>query len=151
MSAGEWQESEEPEIGARLLVLCREVRFDGATADSPYSLHGLLSVLRPDGEFPLVWHEPVYLYAEYFGDAGDYEVWFDLIRFVTDDTGEIADEIDEGCYGPFLVTLVPNAFINGRSYFLLKLPLQAAGVHEFQLRVAGVSEPLIAHRFLVKR
>ncbi len=47
MSTGGWQESEEPEIGARLLVMCREVRFDTASRYAPYTLHGLLSVLKP--------------------------------------------------------------------------------------------------------
>ena len=150
MSTGEWQETEEPEIGARLLVLCREVRFDAGRGDSPYSLNGLLAVFKAGSDFPVVWHEPVYLYAEYFGAGGDYEVWFDLFRFATDEDGEILDEIEEAGYGPFVLTLAPDAFVNRRSYYLGKLPFQAAGVHEFRLRIAGMYEPLIAQRFLVK-
>lgn len=64
MSTGGWEERKEPEIGERVLAICREVRFDAATPDSPYTLSGLLSVLRPAGPFPLIWHEPVCLYAE---------------------------------------------------------------------------------------
>ncbi len=153
MSTGEWQEHDEPEIGARLLVLCREVRFDGGQGDSPYSLDGLLSVLKPRGEFPQVWHEPVYLFVEFIGDAGEFEIWFDLIRYVVGEDGEIADEVDEGdegCYGPFELRLPPATFVQGRSYPLKKLPIPAPGVYEVQLRIAGKYDVLASTRFLVE-
>ena len=150
MSTGEWQEQEEPNIDARALMLCREVGFDPNHPYSPYILHGPLSLFRPTGDFPTVWHEPVYLYAEFFGDAGEHEVWFDLVRFVTDESGEVTDEVDEGCYGPFELQLSPATFIQGRSYPLRKLPFQAAGLHEFQLRIAGVYNVLASVRFFVE-
>ena len=150
MSTGDWQKQEEPEIGARHLLLCRDVAFDPAFPDSPYTARGFLSVFRLSGDVPAVWHDPVYLYVEFFGDPGVYEIWFDLVRFVFDESGDIADEIDEGCYGPFDLRLPPAMFIQGRSYPLKKLPLTGPGVYEFQLRVAGKSEVLLSTRFLVE-
>jgi hypothetical protein len=54
MSLGGWEESEEPNIEARALTLCREVGFDSAYPYSPYILRGPLSLFRPAGEFPVV-------------------------------------------------------------------------------------------------
>lgn len=106
-------------------MLCREVGFDLAFSYSPYILRGPLSLFRPTGPFPLVWHEPAYLCAEFFGDAGEYEVWFDLVRFVVNDDGEVVDEVDETCYGPFAMTMPAGVFVQGRSYPLRVLPFQA--------------------------
>jgi len=150
MSTGEWQEHQEPEIDARHLLLCREVGFDPSQPYSPYILRGSLSLFYPVGDFPVVWHEPVYLYVEFFGDAGEFEIWFDLVRYVFGEDGEIADEVDEGCYGPFELRLPPATFVQGRSYPLKKLPLPAPEVYEVQLRIAGKYDVLASTRFLVE-
>jgi hypothetical protein len=92
----------------------------------------------------------VFLYTEFFGDAGEYEVWFDLIRFVMDRDGEIVDEIEDTCYGPYSMTMPSGVFVQGRSYPLRVLPFQAPGLHEFRLRVAGVFNVLAAVRFMVE-
>jgi len=150
MSTGDWQEQEEPNIEARSLTLSREVGFDPAFPYSPYILRGPLSLFRTSGPFPVIWQDPMFLYAEYFGDAGEYEVWFDLVRFVVDEDDEIADEFEDTCYGPFSMTMPPGVFIQGRSYPLRILPFQAAGLHEFRLRIAGVYNVLACVRFMVE-
>lgn len=150
MSTGDWSESEEPEIGARGLTLCRRVEFDASHPDAPYTLRGILSVFHVRGRLPGVWREPVWLYVEFFGEPGDREVWFDLVRLVYDEGGQLVDEIEETSYGPYALSLLPGLFVQGRSYFLPRVPFTEAGIHEFRLHVAGVSDVLVSQRFLVE-
>lgn len=151
MSNGEWTDGDEPDIGARCLMVCREVQFDGSQPESPYSLIGLVSDLRPRGHFPLVLDIPLSLFAEIFGTPGEYEVWIDLVRLEYDEEeGLIGDGTDEVCYGPYVLNLMPDVFVHSRWYHLRKVPFQQPGLHEFRLRVAGVSEPLFIQRLFVR-
>lgn len=151
MSTGDWSETDEPEIGARCLTLCQRVEFDGTNPVAPYSLRGVLSVLPVRSGFPAMWQESIWLYVEFFGAAGEYEVWFDLVRLVYDEeAGELVDEIEETVYGPYAATFPLDAFVHSRAYYLKKVPLNAPGLHELRLRVAGVSEVLFSQRFLVR-
>lgn len=151
MSTGDWQGGEEPDIGARCLIICREVLFDAGRPDTPYSLNGLLTEIRPRGHFPLVLGFPVSLFVEYFGQAGEYEVWIDLVRLTyDDDSGVVLDAVEEASYGPFVLNLLPDLFVQSRWYYLRKVPITEPGLHEFRLRVAGVSDPLYVQRLFVR-
>ena len=85
--------SDEPEVAARCLKLCREVIWNPNDPRAPYTLRGVLYGFHPRAGFPFVYPHPLHLYAEFFGEAGAYDVWFDLVRLVTDEDGEIVDEI----------------------------------------------------------
>jgi hypothetical protein len=146
MSTGDWSESDEPEIGARCLKLCREVIWNANDPEAPYTLRGVIQSLRPRTGYPTYLAQPVHLYAEFFGEAGERDVWFDLVRLVFDADGDLADEVEETVFGPFSLNLTPNLFVQGRWYVLRRVPFPAAGLYEFRLRIAGVSAPLIAER-----
>lgn len=149
MSEADW--SEEPDIAARCLMVCREVVYDAGRPDAPYSLVGLTTELRPRGHFPLVLDAPLDLYVEYFGPPDEYEVWVELVRLVYDEgNGVILDEVEVASYGPYVLTLKPDLFVQSRWYHLRKVPLNEPGLHEFRLRVAGVSEPLAVQRLFVR-
>ncbi len=150
MSTGDWSESEEPEIGARCLKLCREVIWNANDPEAPYTLRGVLRGFRPRSSFPAVTPQPVFVYAEYFGEAGEYDVWFDLVRLVMGDDGEMVDEADETTFGPYSLRLLPDLFAQGRSYVLRRVPFSEPGLYELRLRVGGVSQHLIAERLFVE-
>ncbi len=140
---------DELEIGARNLMLCRRVMFDAAHRESPYTLHNLLSTVRAVDPEAIKSTLPIYAYVEYFGPAGEYEIWIDVVFLgydeVTDD-----EETEVATYGPFDVRLAEGRFVQGRSYSLRHIPLFRAGIYGFQLKAAGVFEPLISQRLLVE-
>lgn len=51
----DWSGDDDPEIGARSLTLCRQVEFDAAHPDSPYTLRGVLSVYHMRTGLPGIW------------------------------------------------------------------------------------------------
>ena len=140
----------EPCLSARHLLICREVIYDGNNPVAPYTLRGMLTELRPFRAFPLVWNQPIYLFAQYFGEDGEFEVWFDLVQLVYDEADEVVDEVEEASYGPFMLHLAPGRFVHSRSYLLRRVPFTEPGVYEFRLRVAGVMEPLVSEHLLVE-
>lgn len=151
MSTGDWSEGDEPEIGARGLTLCQRVEFHLGREDGPYTLHHVLTAFRPNGVFPLVLDLPLWLYTEYHGTPGEYEVWVDLVRLVYDpQTGEVLDEVEDTMYGPYKVNLPPDVFVHAKAYCLRKVPFTEPGLHEFRLRAAGAEEPLASLRVLVR-
>jgi hypothetical protein len=93
MSTADWSVNEEPEIGARCLKLCREVIWNANDPRAPYTLRGILYGFHPRAGFPFLYPHPLHLYAEFFGEAGEFDVRFDLVRFVSDEDGEIVDEV----------------------------------------------------------
>lgn len=95
----------------------------------------MLSSIPLGKHAPLRVESPIFAFAEYFGAAGDYEVWIDVVRI--SDEGE--DTMDEqiATYGPFDLNLRPNLFVQSRIYCLRYVPLHMAGLYEFQLRIAG--------------
>lgn len=140
----------EPSLTARHLLICREVLYDGNNPVAPYTLCSMLTVLHPDRPFPILWSEPICLFAQYFGPEGEFEVWVDLVRLVYDEADEVVDEFEETSYGPFVLGMMPGRFIQSRFYLLRRVPFTEPGVYEFRLRVAGVTEPLATEHLLVE-
>jgi len=131
---------EELEIGARSFVLCRGVTFDGAHRQAPYSLHQLLSTVSVVEAELLTLTKPIYAYVEYFGPAGDYEVWIDLVSL---EYNELGEETEMTNYGPVSLRLPEGKFVHGRCYCLQHVPLLGTGLYEFRIQVAGQYHPII--------
>ena len=138
---------DEPEIGARNFILCRGVTFDGSHSDAPYSLHDLLSTVRPNSSGVASRSKPIFAYVEFFGPSGDYEVWIDLLALEYDVDGE--DSIVT-TYGPFSMTLSGTKFIHGRCFCLRHVPFEWTGLHEFHIRLAGVYDPVASQSLYVE-
>lgn len=146
--ADEWRG--EPNVSARRLTVCREVVWNAGDRLAPYTLRGVIYGFHPRAGFPFAHPRPLYLYAEFFGDAGGYDVWFDLVRLVPDDDGNIVDEEDEASFGPFVLELVPDEFVQGRAYVLRRVGFRQPGLYEFRLKVGGVGEPLAVERLYLE-
>lgn len=114
--------------------------------EAPYTLRGVIHSLCPRTGYPTYLDQPLHLYVEYYGEAGEQDVWFDLVRLVFDDDGDLTDEVEETVFGPFSLNLLPNRFVQGRCYVLRRVPFPSAGLYEFRMRVGGVAEPLITQR-----
>lgn len=146
MSNGDWTDGDEPDIGARCLKVCREVIWNGNDPDAPYTLRGVMQVFRPPSGFPAIYRRTVYLYVEYVGGSSELEVWFDLVRIISDEDGDEIDDVELASFGPFVLSPDPNRFVQGRSYAVRSLPLPESGVYELRLRVDGQVVPLITER-----
>ncbi len=138
---------DELEIGARNLMLCRQVTYDTNDIAAPYSLHHVLTRIRRVMNTSALITQPIYLYAEFFGAPGDYEIWIDLVE-IGYDAG--SGEAEVTSFGPFDLTVLPDTFVCSRFYCLKHVPFPNAGVFEFRLNAAGVFEPLTTHRFYVE-
>ncbi len=101
----------EPEIGARHLILCREVLWNAGAPDAPYTLRNVVHRVRLASGYPGVAPGPFYLYAEYYGEQGEFDVWIDLVRMTTDEDGDEVDEVEETCNGPYTLALHPDRFV----------------------------------------
>ncbi len=138
---------EDFEISARNLVLCRHVKYDADNREAPYSLQNVLSTVRAVEVESLKQSKPICLYAEYFGPAGEYEVWIDLVSLGYDDYG---DEIEVTNFGPFALTLSEGKFVHQRYYYLQHVPLFSSGLYEFQVRIAGLYQVVISQTLHVE-
>ena len=65
---------DEMEIGARNLMLCRQVTYDANDIEAPYSLRNVLTRIRRNAAPSSLIKQPIYLYAEFFGEIGEYEI-----------------------------------------------------------------------------
>ena len=135
------------EISARNLMLCREVAYDATLGESPYSLLRMLTHIGLPSRSPKLTAQPICLYVEYFGPPGEYEVWIDMVALGYDVYGEPAQVTS---YGPFLLEILAGRFVHSRFYCLRYVPFPGGGVYEFQLRVAGVFDPLITQTLFVE-
>ena len=135
------------EIGARNLMLCRQITYDTYDIASPYSLHHVLTRIRRVTNASALVTQPIYLYAEFFGTTGDYEIWIDLVE-IGYDVDSVEAEVTS--YGPFDLTVMPDTFVCSRFYCLKHVPFPKMGVFEFRISAAGVLEPLTTHRFYVE-
>ena len=61
-----------------------------------------------------------------------------------------SDVTEMTSFGPFDLAVLPNTFVCSRFYCLKHVPFPCAGLFEFQLRAAGIFEPLIALRIYVE-
>ena len=135
------------EIGARNLMLCRQVTYDTNDITAPYSLHHVLTRFRRSVSTSALVTHPIYLYVEFFGQPGEYEIWIDLVEIGYDgDSGGI----EVTSFGPFDLTVLSGTFVCSRFYCLKRVPFPGAGIFEFQLRAAGIFEPLTTHRIYVE-
>ena len=140
---------DELEIGARNLMLCREVTFDARDPVAPYSLHHMLSTIRAVDPDSIKLSKPIYTYVEYFGHPGEYEVWIDVVFLGHDEKMELIEE-DVATFGPFDLNLSGDGFVEGRFYCLRHVPFLRQGIYEIHLKLAGVFEPVISQRIYVE-
>ena len=140
---------EAQEIGARNFVLCGGVTFDAKHPEAPYTLHRLLSTVRAVDTEAMKSSLPIYAYVEYFGAAGEYQLWIDVVAIEYDERSEEAIE-DIATYGPFDLNLRGDSFVEGRFYCLRHLPLTRTGICEFRVKLAGVFETVILQRLYVE-
>ena len=79
-----------------------------------------------------------------FGDPGDYQIWFDLVPVNED--GEAIGE--ETTYGPYILIIHEDSYVEHRGWKLLHLPFAASGRYEMWLWYA--SDVLAREQFLVR-
>jgi hypothetical protein len=144
-----WSEHEQ-DIGARHLLLCRDVVWNSADVEAPYNLIGLLTSLAPRGDFPFRLESPIYAFVQFFGHPGKYEVWIEMIHLNQDESGEVIDENDSLEFGPFELNINAQFFVHGRAFCLRKVPFDSPGLYEFRVRVAGVYDSLASERLFVE-
>ena len=138
---------DELEISARNLMLCRRVLFDRTNTESPYTLINVLTQIALPSPSQGFLAQPINLYVEYFGPPGHYEVWIDMVALGYNVYGE---PTEVASYGPFVLELVAGRYVNSRFYCLSYVPFPSGGVYEFQLRVAGVFDPLVTQTLFVE-
>jgi hypothetical protein len=115
----------------RHLIACERVAYDADNPVAPYSIHGVLSVLGPElaSGYPLS-QPAVWLFAEFQGNVGHYQVWVDLVR-VDDESG---DEAEVATYGPWVLLVRPELYAESRGWCLRKVPFPEPGVYEIRVR-----------------
>jgi hypothetical protein len=150
MSTGDRTDGEEPDIAVRCLKLCREVIWNANDPDAPYTLRGVFHRIRPRAGYPSALDRSVSVHVEYDAGVGAYDVWLELVRLELDEEGEVADEVEETSFGPFVLTIDVERFVHGRMYVLRKFPLAGPGLYELRLRVSGVDSPLVTERLFAE-
>ena len=133
-------------LHARHLLVCREVLRDPFAPGAAYSLRGLVVFLQPNDDigYPLA-AESLVLFAQVFGDAGQYDFWVDLV-FVEDD----GSESHVTTYGPMAASVRPGQFVEALTFPISNVPFPQPGIYEFRLRRDAVQEPLATERLLLK-
>jgi hypothetical protein len=134
------------ELRARHLLLCQQVLYDPFVLGAAFSLRGLLVSLQPNDDigYPFT-SEEIAVFAQLFGDAGDYRLWIDLVEI----GGEDEADTNVFSYGPFAVRVRPNRFVEGMHVSLRRVPFPRPGIYEFRLRREN-DEPLAVERLLLK-
>jgi hypothetical protein len=129
----------------RHLLLCHHIDYDANTPTAPFSLHGLVSQLmaEPGDQFPLLMPE-LWLFLRAFGDPGEYQIWVDLVP--VDAEGEPTGE--ETTWGPCILNIHENTYIENRGWRLSNLPFKAPGRYEVWLWCE--SDVIAREQFLVR-
>jgi len=110
----------------RHLLLCRHIGYD--LDNRTYSLHDLLTALDLGGQYPLVIDE-LSVFIQAFGDPGQYDLWFGLVP--VDEQGD--DIGDETMFGPWVLIVHADVYIESRGWKLLKPPFAAPGLYEVRV------------------
>ena len=129
----------------RNLLLCQHIEYDADNLAAPYSLRGLVTALEPEAgdQFPLLLPE-LWVFFQASGDPGDYQIWIHLVP--VDEDGE--DSGDETTYGPCILIVHEDVYIESRGWRILNLPFTAPGLYEVRL-LCGVD--VIAREQLLVR
>ena len=133
-------------LHARHLLVCLGVTRDPFASGAAYSLQSLVVFLRPNDDigYPFA-AESLVLFAQVFGDAGQYDFWVDLF-LVEDDEGES----HISTFGPILGIVRPGQFVEAVVLPLWKIAFPRPGIYEFRLRRDSVEEPFASERLLLK-
>src|SRR5262249_17403719 len=89
--------------------------------------------------------EEVSVFAQVFGEPGEYRVWLDMFEVERDG----APELQVFSHGPFVVHVRPGRFVDGVHMRLRQVPFPRPGIYEFRLRYED-DEPLAVERILLK-
>jgi hypothetical protein len=91
----------------------------------------VISVLGPEPASGYPLSQPIlWLFAQFQGNVGNYEVWADLVR-VDDETDE---ETEVATFGPWVLIVHPDAYAESRGWRLRKVPFPEPGVYEIRIR-----------------
>lgn len=114
----------------RHLLLCQHIAYDLDNTAAPYSLRGLVTALVPESgdRYPLLLPE-LWVFFQASGDSGDYQIWIDLVP--VDEDGEAIGEATT--YGPCILIMHEEVYIESRGWKLLNLPFPAPGLYEVRL------------------
>lgn len=136
-----------PDLHVRHLLLCRRVAYDPFSAGAAYSLDGLIVSLQPQDDlgYPFA-SEEIAVFAQVFGDPGEYLVWVEV--FALNEDAERDERIF--AYKPPPVRVRPHRFVDEFSVTLHGVTFPRPGIYEFLLRRDGDDEPLITERLLLK-
>lgn len=138
----------DPPIHARHLLVCREVVYDPLDGETPYSLRGLLTKLRPDDDYGYPWCvEQVYLFAQLYGEPGRYMARIELVP-LREDGADARPPVS--IYGPVPVRVRDGSFVDGVWFTLARTPFDAPAVYEFRLLLDGYPDPLAAEYILLE-
>jgi hypothetical protein len=110
----------------RHLLLCQHIGYD--LDKRTYSLDDLITALEPGGQYPFVVDE-LWVFIQAFGDPGQYDLWFSLVR--VDEEGDGVDE--ETMFGPWVLIIHADVYIESRGWKLLNIPFPAPGLYEVQV------------------
>ena len=147
----EIEPTEEPTVSCRHFLLCHTVWHDPAKPED-FSLGRIVIHLHPaDGVFPTT-YDRLFAYGQLFGTPGEYELVIRAVRIESVGYDEEV-EYDIGRDG-LPVEWRPNrpVVISGEDYAdwfavpLPRVPVPMPGVYEFQLFLAGATEPITRER-----
>ncbi len=142
---------DEPNLYCPRLLICRSIWYDGRHTERGFSLGGLYAnVAPPEGDGYPFRIERLFVYAQLWGDVGEYSV---RIRFVRIELQGYDEEIevqlgDDGearvypmpTHRP--VTVGDRNRIEEFAFAIGPVPFTAPGLYEFQLRVDGLDHPV---------
>ena len=143
---------DEPTLYHRHLILCRTIWYTG-DLDDGFSLGRLIVHIRPrDGVFPFRSAIRLFLFAQLFGDPGEYTVRIHIRRVTLDEeTGEEEVlETDAPAYGPWTIALYGEEYVEGFAFPLNRLPFREPGLYELQLTVDEIDGWYAAERVDVR-
>jgi hypothetical protein len=124
----------------RHLLLCQHITYD--IDNRAYSLHAPITTIEPGGPYLLLCDE-LWVFVQAFGDPGRYDLWFALVPL--DENGD--DLGEETMFGPWVLIVHDDVYIESRGWRLLKLPFGGPGLCE--VRVYSESEVLAREQLLL--
>jgi len=139
----------EKEIACRHLLLCRTIWFTG-DLDDGFSLGRLVVHLRPqEHRFPFICETRLFLFCQLYGDPGEYTARIELIPITMGEDGEQV-EGEHTPFGPWLIPLYGQEFVESFAFPLYKLPFGSPGIYEFRLVFDELPDWWAAERVEVK-
>jgi hypothetical protein len=139
---------DQPVLRCARLLACGRIEADLTDPDRGYTLHNVIVHVRPADRRGFPFRTPlVWLFAQLYGDPGEYTLRVRVVGIEPDEDGEAVEVGEPVEFGPWDIEMPGDGnYVECFGFPLEDVRFPAPGVFEFQLWADGVEGMLYNER-----